>query len=358
MSGRILEKERGTVHLNGKAWEAFKDMISVLDPSRIFVLVDSNTKQHCLPYFSMRISPGTLYDVIEFQAGERNKNIHTCMDIWNDLSVLGGDRNSLFINLGGGVVTDLGGFIASTFKRGVEFINIPTSLLAMVDASIGGKNGIDLGDIKNQIGVIKPPLQVIIDTQFLETLPKEQLLSGKAEMLKHGLIDSDRYWNSIKKLDINANKERDERIWESILIKDRIVTLDPYEKRERKVLNYGHTLGHAIESYSLKDNSIKPLLHGEAVAIGMILATYISHHLLEFPDRKLMDVSGTIREHYERVNFTAQDIKEIMNLLVFDKKNLSGKVLFVLLNDIGDFRVDQEVSDELIKKAFEYYRNL
>jgi 3-dehydroquinate synthase len=358
MSGRILEKERGTVCFNGKAWEAFNLLLKDLSATKIFLIVDSNTKQHCLPYFSNMISQEFTYEIIEFQAGEQYKNIDTCLTIWKELSSKGGDRNSLIINLGGGVVTDLGGFIACTYKRGVEFINIPTSLLAMVDASIGGKNGIDLGDIKNQIGVIKPARLVLIDMQFLNTLPVDHLLSGKAEMLKHGLIDSDRYWNSIKELDIHDQSEMDERIWESICIKDRIVTKDPFEKKERKMLNYGHTLGHAIESYSLKNTSFKPLLHGEAVAVGMILATYLSHHLLGFPIEKLSDVSNTIINSYQKMHFTEKDVEEIMDLLIYDKKNRSGKVMFVLLEDIGKYKVDQEVPDELILKAFEFYSDL
>jgi len=358
MSSKILEKERGTVCFNGKAWEAFNAELKELNSSKIFVIVDSNTKLHCLPYFSERISSEIDYEIIDFESGEQHKNIDTCMAIWNDISSKGGDRNSLIINLGGGVVTDLGGFIACTYKRGIEFINIPTSLLAMVDASIGGKNGIDLGDIKNQIGVIKPAKLVIIDPQFLNTLPQEHLLSGKAEMLKHGLIDSDRYLNRIKELDIHDHRELEEHIWESILIKDKIVTKDPFEKRERKMLNYGHTLGHAIESYSLKNSSIKLLLHGEAVAIGMIMATYLSNQLLDFPIEKLKNISNTIIESFSKVHFSSEDIQEIMELLIFDKKNRSGKVMFVLLEDVGIFKVDQEVPDELILKAFEYYQGL
>ncbi len=358
MSGKILEKERGTVCFNGRAWEAFNRLLKELNASNIFVIVDSNTKKYCLPYFNDRISSEFNFEIIDFKAGEQHKNIDTCLTIWNDLSAKGGDRNSLIINLGGGVVTDLGGFIACTFKRGVEFINIPTSLLAMVDASIGGKNGIDLGDIKNQIGVIKPAKMVLIDTQFLSTLPKEHLLSGKAEMLKHGLIDSDLYWKSIKELEIDNQSELEERIWESILIKDKIVSQDPFEKRERKMLNYGHTLGHAIESYSLKNAATKSLLHGEAVAIGMILATYLSHQHLDFPEEKLNDVSYTLLKSYPKVQLSKEDIQKIIALLIYDKKNRSGKVMFVLLEDIGKFKVDQEVPDELILKAFEYYQGL
>lgn len=358
MSGKKLEKERGAICFNGKAWEVFNSLVKDLNASKIFVVVDSNTKQHCLPYFADRISSEFIYVIIEFKAGEQHKNIETCMAIWNELTTNGGDRNSLIINLGGGVVTDIGGFIACTFKRGIEFINIPTSLLAMVDASVGGKNGIDLGKIKNQIGIIKPARLVLIDTYFLSTLPQEHLLSGKAEMLKHGLIDSDRYWNSIKKLNIHDQIELNERIWESILIKDKIVTKDPFEIRERKMLNYGHTLGHAIESFSLKNDSFKTLLHGEAVAAGMIMATFLSNQLVEFPSEKLNDITNTILESYQKLKFSRKDITEIMELLKYDKKNRSGKVMFVLLEDIGIFKVDQEVSDELIIKAFDYYQDL
>ena len=358
MHKKKLEKERGSVYFNNEAWEAFNKQLETLDPSRIYIITDSNTNKLCLPYFSDRISPDFDFNVLIFPEGEQHKNIRTCIKIWDELTEKGADRKSLIINLGGGVVTDLGGFIASTFKRGIEFINIPTSLLAMVDASVGGKNGIDLGVLKNQIGIIRPAKMVVIDPHFLSTLPKEQLLSGFAEMLKHGLINSDSYWRKIKDHNIVQSDSIEDIIWESVKIKDKIVTIDPLEENMRKTLNYGHTLGHAIESYCLKNESRKTLLHGEAVAIGLILETYLSNQLLDFPKNILNDVSKSVLKNFNKEKFSKEDINSIIDLLIYDKKNQSGKVLFVLLEDIGKYKIDQEVSNELIYKAFDHYRNL
>ena len=295
--------------------------------------------------------------VLEMQAGESNKTISSCSSIWGELSEKGADRNSLLINLGGGVVTDLGGFVASTFKRGIEFINVPTSLLAMVDASVGGKNGVDLGILKNQIGVIKNPYCVIIDTEFLKTLPQDHLISGYAEMLKHGLIHSENYWKKLKHFDVLHTSEAASLIWESVEIKNQVVTKDPFENGVRKTLNYGHTLGHAIESHFLDLDDRKALLHGEAVAIGMILTTYISSELLSFPEPKLKEITLTILQKFPKVEFTNSDISKIIELLIYDKKSSNGNVNFVLLEDFGKHKLDCEVSNDLIFKAFEYYKN-
>src|SRR5690606_29396368 len=204
------------------------------------------------------------FEILEIDAGETHKNIDTCMGVWEALSELEADRKSLLINLGGGVVTDLGGFVACTFKRGIDYVNIPTSLLSMVDASIGGKTGVDLGLLKNQIGVISNPELVLIDVTFLETLPTNQLRSGFAEMLKHGLIQDINYWNQLIALSELYTDDLEQLIYESVIIKKQVVEQDPNEDGLRKTLNFGHTLGHAIESYSLDDKDLKPLLHGEA----------------------------------------------------------------------------------------------
>ena len=351
------QKNIGAVYCNSGAWEAFILKLNELNPTKVFVLVDSNTKSLCLPEFLLNYSFNKTVIILEIPEGEINKNIETCLTLWNELSERGADRNSLFINLGGGVVTDLGGFVASTFKRGINFINIPTTLLSMVDASVGGKNGVDLGMLKNQIGIIKKPELVIINTEFLKTLPDNQITSGYAEMLKHGLIHSNKYWNNIKifnEFDIN---EIEELLWKSVLIKHEIITEDPFEKGIRKTLNYGHTLGHAIETYSLSDNNLKPLLHGEAVGIGMVLATHISTRSTGFSTDRLDDISSHILNKFSKVSFTYEEIEEIIKLLIYDKKNDSGKVLFVLLNDIGNCQLNCEVSNDLIFEAFEYYKN-
>lgn len=350
-------KNKGSVYCNSNNWGSLNNKIKEINPSKIFILVDTNTKRDCLPLFFKKNSFNESVEVLEIPDGEINKNINTCSLLWNKLSENGADRNSLIINLGGGVVTDLGGFVASTFKRGVFFINIPTTLLSMVDASVGGKNGVDLGLLKNQIGIINNPEMVLIDTTFLKTLPENQIISGYAEMLKHGLIHSREYWDKVKSFDILKIDELEDLIWESVLIKNDVITKDPFEKNLRKKLNYGHTLGHAIESYSLDQNKFPALLHGEAIAIGMILTAYISFKQLDFPEQTLSDISHHIIKKFNKSLFNKEDINAVIELLKFDKKNYNGKVLFVLLNDIGDHKLNCEVSNSLIFEAFEYYKN-
>lgn len=347
-------KEIGSVYGSKAVWNRFDELIGQLNPSKIFILTDKNTKTHCLPYFQEKIDIPEL-KILTMDAGESFKNITTCLSIWESLSSQGADRNSVLINLGGGVVTDLGGFVASTYQRGIKFINIPTSLLAMVDASVGGKNGVDLGVVKNQIGVIQNPNAVFIDPGFLNTLPNSEIKSGQAEMIKHGFIHSEKYLSESFLFNTNNGNKAASQIWESIEIKNHIVTLDPTEKNLRKTLNYGHTLGHAIESYCMQSTTKKSLLHGEAIAVGLILATFLSSELLDFPKDKLHKYSAQILSLFPKIPFSEKDIKVIIDLLRFDKKNSHGKVLFVLLNKIGEYRIDCVVSENLIYDAFKFY---
>jgi len=352
----IVGMEKGGVYKNEMGWEQLSRIISLSKPSKIFILVDENTAVHSLPYFFTKSKLTISSEIITIPAGEEFKNIASCVKVWEFLSEKGADRNCLMLNLGGGMITDLGGFVASTFMRGIIFVNIPTTLLAMVDASVGGKNGVDLGHKKNQIGVINLPEIVILDVEFLKTLPREQLISGLAEMLKHGLIYSNEYWQRIKNVDIANKADFEILIWDSVEIKKEIVAKDPLEKNLRKTLNFGHTLGHAIESHFLKDSSKANLLHGEAVAVGLILAAYISKNIVNFPSETLNDVTKSIFKYFPKQSFTQNDIAEIINLLAFDKKNRNGKVLFVLLEDIGRHKCNCEVNNELIYKAFEFYK--
>ena len=257
-----------SIHFNDRCYKELNTYLEASNFSKIFILVDTNTHLHCLPKFLANIRAEIALEIIEMEAGEIHKTLDTCTQIWHSLSDLDGDRKSLIINLGGGVVTDLGGFVASTFKRGVSFVNVPTSLLAMVDASVGGKTGVDLGTIKNQIGVINFSDMVLVDPSFLETLPKEEMRSGLAEMLKHGLIKNADYWNRLCDLKALNISDLEGLIHESITLKNEVVKRDPNEQGERKQLNYGHTLGHAIESYCLDNDALKTLLHGEAIAAG------------------------------------------------------------------------------------------
>ena len=316
--------EKGAVYKNEIAWNVFSESILKWVPSKIFILADENTQRYCLPYLIKKHDFQTTPEIITISPGEAHKNIETCLKVWGVLSEKGADRNSLIINLGGGVVTDLGGFVASTFMRGIPFINIPTSLLAMVDASVGGKNGVDLSHKKNQIGVINFPEIVIMDTAFLKTLPQEHLISGLAEMLKHGLIHSKEYWERIKDVDISKKKEFEQLIWDSVEIKKEIVHKDPLEKDLRKTLNYGHTLGHAIESYFLENTDKTNLLHGEAVAVGLILETYISMETFNFPKDTLKDITRSIFERTFRFSNPKTFTSSIMILTLGMSSRLNG----------------------------------
>jgi len=344
------------IHFNSTCYNKLNTYINKSNFSKIFVLVDTNTHKHCLSPFLAKLNTSQNIEIIEIEAGEINKTIDTCVGVWNALSDLDGDRKSLLINLGGGVVTDLGGFVASCFKRGINFINVPTSLLAMVDASIGGKTGVDLGTLKNQIGVINCGDMVLVDTEFLETLPQNEMRSGLAEMLKHGLIQDETYWHKMSDLSKFTLEDLDQLIYESIIIKKNVVNEDPNENGLRKTLNYGHTLGHAIESYCLSNDKKETLLHGEAIAIGMVLATYISHKKCGFPHEKLENIKATIRKIYGLVELTNDDYLAVIELLKFDKKNTHGNINFVLLEDIGKSKIDCKVENALIMEAFDYYK--
>ena len=321
--------------------------------SSLFIICDENSHTHCVASFLGDIANELKIEIIEIEAGEELKNISTCVDIWNTLAELGADRKSLIINVGGGVVTDIGGFIAATFKRGLDFINVPTTLLAMVDASVGGKNGVDLGNLKNQIGTIVNPEMVYINTSYLNTLPQRQIISGYAEMLKHGLIYDDLYWQKCAQFSqINFN-DLNNLIHQSVQIKHNIVAQDPYEHGIRKALNFGHTLGHAIESYFLE--SQKPLLHGEAIAVGMILESFLSKEKNTLTDQSYLYIKTTLKKIYNLVTFTKNDIDSIIELLVHDKKNEYGQVQFVLLDGVGAVHLNQNVDNSAIFKAFADY---
>lgn len=338
----------------------YETLAAILLPtqySKIFILVDENTSQYCLPYFLSNLATEIEIEIIELEAGELHKNIATCSEVWGALSELGADRKSILLNLGGGVISDLGGFVACTFKRGIDFITIPTTLLGMVDAAIGGKNGVDLDHLKNQIGRISEPKAVVIDTQFLTTLPAQEMRSGLAEMLKHGLIFDAAYWNKFKNL-TNLNTEHlDDLIHRSIQIKNEIVLQDINELNVRKTLNFGHTLGHAIESYFLSENNKKTLLHGEAVAAGMILESYLSKEQNGLSQEEYQEIKYIINETFERISFSNEAIETIIEFLQFDKKNAFGEIQFVLLEKIGHATINQKIDKSLIYKAFEDYHS-
>ncbi len=352
-----ITTQESVIHFNETTYVKLDEHIKQARYSSIFILVDENTKIHCLPYFMSQLAFAETVHVLSISPGEAHKNFESYINVLEQLSDHVADRKSLLINLGGGVVTDLGGFVASTFKRGIDFINVPTSLLAMVDASIGGKTGIDLGALKNQIGTISLPQMVLVDVHFLKTLPKAHFNSGLAEMLKHGLIKNETYWTNMKAYVNGEANNLNALIYESIAIKQEIVANDPTEKGLRKTLNFGHTLGHAIESYFLEQSNLETLLHGEAIAIGMVLECFISYETLGFPQDKLDEIKAVMLHLYGKVDIQSSHIEAIIDLMIYDKKNTYGNINFVLLQNIGQPQLDSQVDNAIIKKAFSYYLN-
>ncbi len=340
------------IHFNDKSYNELAQFLSLKSYSSVFILVDDNTLQYCYPIFLQYLKTTSKTKVIKIKAGEIHKNMDTCSRVWNAMIEFGADRKSLLITLGGGVITDLGGFAASTFKRGIDFINIPTTLLSMVDASVGGKTGIDLGVLKNQIGVFANPEMVLIDSKYLHTLTIREIRSGIAEILKYGMTHDIHLFNEIKD---NSNLNMVDLIHRSIEIKNEVVTEDPKEKGLRKVLNWGHTIGHAVESHFMENDEKESLTHGEAIGVGMVCEGYISSETLGFPKEKMQEIKETIVTIYGKKIIKSEDIHSIMNLLIHDKKSEGGVVKFVLLKDYEDFKIDCEVSEELIEKSLKYY---
>ncbi|WP_103068423.1 3-dehydroquinate synthase [Aquimarina sediminis] len=353
----IISKD-SVVYFGQECYTALNTYLDTANHSKICILVDTNTHEHCLLLLMSKIEKQYDIEVIEIEDGEIHKNIETCSGIWNALSELGMDRKSLMLNLGGGVITDLGGFVACTYMRGISYINIPTSLLSMVDASVGGKTGVDLGNLKNMVGVISESEMVLIDTEYLTTLPINQMCSGFAEMLKHGLIQDRDYWEKISDLSQLNFDDLDQMIYESVIIKNKIVSEDPTEQNIRKYLNFGHTLGHAIESFYLANPEKPTLLHGEAIAIGMIMEAFISTELLSLSQDDLQFINRVILATFPKISIDPKDYQKITELLIHDKKNEKGNIYFVLLETIGEAKYNCIVSDDLILKSFEYYNSL
>ena len=315
--------------------------------SQVAILVDENTKEHCLPVLNIRHSL-----LIEVPSGEQFKTIQTCITIWDRLTEAEFDRHGLLINLGGGVLGDMGGFCAATYKRGIDFINIPTTLLAQVDASVGGKLGVDFHGFKNHIGLFTMPKAVFIDTQFLTTLDKRQLRSGYAEVIKHHLIaDKLGFDQLVKNTQLNTI-DLQALVQHSVEVKSHIVQDDPTEKGHRKVLNFGHTIGHALESYYLR--SEKPLLHGEAISYGMIAEAHLSWQKGLLSGSELKMISDYLVKMFGTIAIQPDDYADIIVMMGQDKKNSSGVVSFVLLEMIGQPVWDQTVSTEEIVKSLDY----
>jgi len=324
--------------------------------SKIFILVDENTHEYCLPVLLGNMETDLGFEILEIEAGEEMKNIQTANQLWEILTEMQADRKALVINLGGGVITDMGGFVASTYKRGIQFINIPTTLLSMCDASIGGKTGIDLMHYKNMVGTFAFPEQIFIYPKFLETLPFKELRSGFAEMLKHGLIADKSHWNQliqIHKIDVEAVTPH---IQTSMDIKQDVVEKDFHESNIRKTLNFGHTIGHAVESLCLQQGN--PILHGEAVAMGMIAETHLAYleNLISEDDSKA--IIENIQRYYPYLDISDFSDEKITALLLNDKKNIDSKINFSLLSSIGSCTYDYQCSQKNIFESLSFYRKL
>ena len=333
--------------------------------TRFILLVDKKTKIYCLPILLNIFPELKNCSVIDVEIDESRKSINTCILIWNKLTDLQANRQSILINLGGGILSDIGGFVASTFKRGIQFITIPTTLLAQVDASIGGKTGINFNTYKNQIGSFANPRIIYIDSIFLKSLSRAQIIDGFAEMLKHALIANKKHWLDLKKFDISTNAivtEQNERKWlklikESNKIKSAVFMNDPLEKGLRKSLNFGHTIAHAIESIQLHTKN-RNLSHGEAVAAGMICESYLSFSH-RFLDRKsLEEICNFITIHYRPIRIKQLQIDNLIKAMLQDKKNSGPEINFTLLNGIGNCMINQFCNIEEIKESLTFYRKI
>lgn len=345
------------VIVSGNLERDLVNAIAECEHDKIFILTDQTTHDMCLPKLQNFLCLKGAQSIV-IKAGDTNKTLDSLAEVWTALSQGGATRHSLMINLGGGMVTDLGGFAASTFKRGIDFINIPTTLLAMVDASVGGKTGINFGGLKNEIGVFSDSKFVIINTQFLDTLDHDNICSGYAEMLKHGLISDNKHWAELVGFNLAqpdlAQLQR--MVAESIKVKERIVTEDPHEHGIRKALNLGHTVGHALESFAMKHG--RPVLHGYAVAYGMVCELYLSARKTGFPTDKMHQMVRFILDHYGRLPYTCDDYPELLELMRHDKKNTSGIINFTLLGGIGDIRINQTATKEEIEEALDFLREV
>lgn len=331
------------------------DFLKDLKPSRLFILVDENTHEHCLPKLLGNLETEIPFEIIEIEAGEDLKTIETATQLWEILAEFQADRKSLLINLGGGVITDLGGFVASTYKRGIKFINFPTTLLGMCDASIGGKTGIDHQFLKNIVGTFAQPERIFVDVEFLKTLPFIELRSGFAEMLKHGLIADENHWNDLISIENLSPENVSPYIERSMQIKQNVVEKDFKEQNIRKTLNFGHTIGHAVESLFLESG--KHIPHGEAVALGMICETYLSFLENLITKGELETIIQNIRKFYPSIDIKGFSTESILQLMFNDKKNSGDQISFSLLNGIGKANFDFHSNLENAVSALHYYQS-
>lgn len=334
---------------------SLQEAIGRVEHDRLFVLVDTTTHNLCWPVISgLPAMSGA--QIISIPPTDDAKTLETLSAVWTALQRGGATRHSLMVNLGGGMVTDLGGFAASTFKRGMAYINIPTTLLSQVDASVGGKTGINFGGLKNEIGVFNCASSVILSSTFLRTLDSANLLSGYAEMLKHGLLSTDGELNRLLGFDITSPNydTLQQMVAKSVSIKEDIVEHDPTEKSIRKALNLGHTAGHAMESLALEEG--RTVLHGYAVAWGLVMELYLSVCKCGFPSMEMQRIASYVREHYGRFFYECRHYDRLYEFMCHDKKNEGGHINFTLLGGVGDIRINQVATRQEIEEMLDYYR--
>ena len=342
------------IYIGSDIWETVLEYVNKGNYSKVLVIADDNTAKHCLPIVTKNL-PDLEYQLIKIPAGEQYKTIETCQQIWQEMMAAKASRNSLTLNLGGGVIGDMGGFSASTFKRGMDFIQLPTTLLSQVDASIGGKLGIDFQGIKNSIGVFRNPKAVFVNPDFYKTLPYRELRSGFAEMLKHALIWDKTQWEDLKPIENLREVDWVTKIVPSLKVKQEVVTIDPFEKGLRKALNFGHTIGHAIESVHLEKE--EPLLHGEAIAIGMICESYLSNQLTGLSAVDLESIKLCVKRVYGTPKLAESDYDTFIELMLQDKKNIGDAINFSLLESTGKVIVNQTTDTARIIDSLNFYNS-
>lgn len=335
---------------------SLNEFISAVSFSKVFILCDENTHEYCLPTLLGNLEIDIPFEIIEIEPGEDLKTIETAVQLWEILTEFQADKKALLINLGGGVITDLGGFVASTYKRGISFVNIPTSLLGMCDAAIGGKTGIDHGFLKNIVGTFCQPEKIFLYSPFLKSLPFDELRSGFAEMLKHGLIADKIHWEALVHTDINSIEKLYPLVLESMKIKESVVNQDFKEQNVRKNLNFGHTVGHAVESLFLHQQN--PIKHGEAVVIGMIVETRLSFLEGLIDEECSEKIILNLQKLYPYISINDFDNKTLISLMMNDKKNENSKINFSLIEEIGKGKYNVQCRLNSIEEALNYYKNL
>ena len=341
---------------SNKITDDLSNVLSKMTYDKLFILTDEHTEKKCYPLIALLPIVDSAKRVV-IPADDTNKTIENLSHVWKFLTTNGATRHSLLINLGGGMITDLGGFAAATYKRGIAYINIPTTLLGSVDASVGGKTGINFEGYKNEIGSFHPSEYVIISAEFLNTLSQKDILSGYAEMIKHALLESESIWNKTLSFNLADDIDYDllnDLVMQSVLIKQRIVEQDPFERNIRKALNLGHTIGHAFESFALDNDN--PVPHGYAVAWGLIAELYLSHKVCNLPKEILETAKEFITKHYGVFPIEPKDYDTLYKFMVHDKKNEGDNINFTLLSDVGDIEINQVVGKDLINESLSFYR--